>query len=840
MASLASLAGIAWRDLRGGGRTLWVFGACLALGVALIAASAGLYRQISASMLADTRTLFGGDVEVRTRAPLADEVLAWIAARGSVSLLVEFRTMLMTPSGEAHLVELQSVDARYPLYGAVELAPSQSLAEATAAHSGRHGVVLDPVLSQRLGLGPGDLVTLGDIELEVRALTVRQPDRSLRADWSGPPVLVSAEALAATGLLQPGSRPAYRYRVRTDVAPDAWRAAFMSAFADHDAEIRTFTERNARLAEVLEQIGSGVMLIGFSALFIGGMGVFNSVQAYLQGKLGTLATLRALGLRDGRLATLYLLQILALAAGASLLGAILGGGLALLGVAMASARLPVAGDAALLVAPLALAWVCGVFIALLFSLPALGRALTVNPAALFRGALGVATHVPARARWLTAACALVAAALLLASMPDARFGLLFLFALALVLALLEGLVRVLRKVAQRVAGHPRLAGRFALRIALSGLYRPDSALRPALLSLGSALTLLVASTLVVHALLLTVEETVPAQAPALVFHDIDATRLGEFEQLVRAAPSLSRLDLAPFVLGRLVGVGDEALRDSTDARRRVEARDEHKMSTLQNNFDQVVVTRGDWWPADYRGPPLVAMEDREADQLGLAPGDVLHFEILGEPVTATLVAIYAQKRFQSRLWLEAIFSDGVLDPFITRHVGMAYMDAQEAIATQNRIASVQPGVVSVRTSMLLDEARAILTRAATALTAVGAITLLASLLVLVSVVTASRLRQIYLATLLHALGARVAAIRHAVYLEYLFVALVTALFAAMAGSVLGGILLHVRLALEVPNVWWSGGVLAVLVSTSSLGLGAHHLLRQLRLSPASLLRGSSP
>ncbi|MEZ5592907.1 MAG: FtsX-like permease family protein [Gammaproteobacteria bacterium] len=50
----------------------------------------------------------------------------------------------------------------------------------------------------------------------------------------------------------------------------------------------------------------------------------NSVHAYLQSKLSTLAVLRALGLRENRLARLYLAQILILAGGASLLGAVLG------------------------------------------------------------------------------------------------------------------------------------------------------------------------------------------------------------------------------------------------------------------------------------------------------------------------------------------------------------------------------------------------------------------------------------------------------------------------------------------------------------------------------------
>lgn len=834
---MPKLLRLAWRDLRGSGRTLWVFCACLALGVALIAASGGLYRQVGASLLADTRVLFGGDLEVRTRAPLPEEMLAWMHERGTVSRLIEFRTMLMTETGDAHLVELQSADGAYPLYGAVELLPAQPLAEALAAREGAHGAAIDRVLAERMALQLGDRIELGVAKLEVRAIIVRQPDRSLRADWSGPPVLISASALAQTELLQPGSRPAYRYRVRSELEPAAWRTDFLATFPDSEADVRTFIERNARLGEVLGQIGSGVLLIGFSALFIGGLGVFNSVQAYLQGKLGTLATLRAIGLRDGRLAAVYLMQILILAGGSAFTGVVLGGLLALIGGSMVAERLPLAGEWMVLAAPLATAWIFGVLIALLFALPALGRALTVNPAALFRGALGAGTRTPARAWWLTAACAAVATGLLLVAMPDPLFGLAFVAALLMVLALLEGVVRLLRAMARRLAGHPWLIGRFTLRMALTGLYRPDSPLRPTLLSLGSALTLLVASTLVVLALLHTIEETVPERAPALVFYDIGAAQKDDFDALVREAPSLSQLDLAPLVLGRLVTVGAEELRDSADPLRRLEARDEHKMSTLQNNFDQVVVTRGAWWPEDYRGPARVAMEDREADQLGLQVGDTVEFEILGERVRAELAAIYAQKRFQSRLWLEAIFSDGVLDPFITRYVGMAYMNGAEAIATQNRIAATQPNVVTVRTDLLLDEARAILARAAAGLSTIAAVTLVASLLVLVSVIAASRARQIYLATLLHTLGARVSAIGQALHLEYLLLALLTTAFASAAGGVLAALLLHYRLGLDAPLGWWAGGAVAAAVSVGALSLGAHYLMRQLRLSPAILLRG---
>ncbi|PTD96334.1 ABC transporter permease [Pseudothauera lacus] len=836
---MRSLLRLAWLDLRGSGRTLWVFCACLTLGVTLIAASGGLYRQVGASLLADTRVLFGGDVEVRTRAPLPEGMLEWMQARGTVSRLIEFRTMLMTEAGDAHLVELQSTDDAYPLYGAVHLLPAQALTDALATRDGVHGAAIDRVLADRLALAVGDHIELGISLLEVRAIIARQPDRSLRADWSGPPVLISAAALADTALLQPGSRPDYRYRVRSETPPEAWREAFMSAFPDSEAEVRTFIERNARLGEVLGQIGSGVLLIGFSALFIGGLGVFNSVQAYLQGKLGTLATLRAIGLRDGRLAAVYLLQILILASASALAGVLLGALLAMIGSSVVAERLPLAGNWTLLLAPLAAAWLMGVLIALLFALPALGRALTVEPAALFRGVLGVTTRTPTLAWRLTAICALVAIGFLLVVMPDPLFGLAFVAALLLVLALLEGLVRLLQRAARRLAGSPWLLGRFALRMAVTGLYRADSPLRPTLLSLGSALTLLVASTVVVLALLHTIEETVPQRAPALVFYDIAAAQKDDFDALVHEAPSLDQLDLAPLVLGRLAAVSAEELRDSADPRRRLEARDEHKMSTLQNNFDQVVITRGAWWPDGYRGPARVAMEDREADQLGLQIGDTLVFEILGQRISAELVAIYAQKRFQSRLWLEAIFSDGALDPFITRYVGMAYMNGTDAVATQNRIAAAQPNVVTVRTDLLLDEARAILGRAAAGLSAIAAVTLSASLLVLVSIIAASRTRQIYLATLLNTLGARVGVIGRTLYLEHLLLAALTTAFASVAGSALATLLLHYRLELGAPPGWLAGPAVATAISLGALGSGAHYLLRQLRLSPATILRSAS-
>ena len=828
------LLDLAWRDLRASGRRLWIFCACLVLGVSLVAAGGGLYRQVADALANDARRMFGGDVEIESPEVLPPEALAWIAARGDVSRVVELRTMLRTESGRAQLIELMSADAAYPLYGEVLLEPRQSLAVALDAQQGVWGAAIDGALAIRLGLSVGDRVSIGDLDLQVRAVIVRQPDRSLRADWGGAPVLVSESALMATGLIQPFSRVEYQYRVRTDEPAAAWRDAFAASFPTVTAEVRSFDERSDRMAEVLGQIASGLLLIGFSALFIGGLGVFNSVQAYLQAKLASLATLRAIGLRDGRLAGMVLLQILMLAALSGAVGVVIGMGLAWLAGQLAAGRMPLELLVTNLWAPALVAWFFGILTALVFSLPPLARALSVTPAVLFRGEASQALVTPRAAKIGTAMLGFATVALLVVVLPDPRFGLAFVGAVALVLLMLDAVTRAVRWGAASL--HQRSGWPLSLQLALAGLQQPHSPLRTALLSLGSALTLLVACTLVVMTLLRTVNDTVPQNAPALVFYDVQTEQIPALRETLQSVEAAAEVRTAPLVLGRLTAVNGQALRESGDTERALESRDEHKLSDRSGNFDDVVIDRGAWWPDNHRGEPLVAMEDREADELGLRIGDRLTFEILGQPVEATLSAIYSQRRMQSRLWLEAMFSDGVLDPFITRHVGAAWMPAANTLAAQDQLAAVAPNIATVRTESLLQETRRLMASASAGLVVVAGVCLAASLLVLASVVAASRSRQIYDATVMHALGARHALLRAVLLWEYTLLAVLTAGLGVVVGSLMATGLMQWRLDMSPAGLWWTGVLTAVMVSAVSLGMGARYLLSQMRINPATLLR----
>jgi putative ABC transport system permease protein len=92
---------IARRELRGGLRGFWVFLACLALGVAAIAAVGSVRAAIEAGLQREGAVLLGGDAAMSfTYRFASDEERAWMEANAAqVSEIVDFRSMAVVGEG---------------------------------------------------------------------------------------------------------------------------------------------------------------------------------------------------------------------------------------------------------------------------------------------------------------------------------------------------------------------------------------------------------------------------------------------------------------------------------------------------------------------------------------------------------------------------------------------------------------------------------------------------------------------------------------------------------------------------------------------------------------------
>ncbi len=846
--SLLWMLRFAIADLRSRISVLKVFLACLILGVTLVAATASLYRVIEQSLLADTRALLGGDVELDSNQPLPDEVLEWIRANGNISLVRELDTMVSDANGEQFFnAEILIPDAAYPLYGKLQLTPDQPRAELTAQQNGLWGAVIDPMLAERLGQSIGDEIQIGAATFRISGLIQAQPDRNLNANWRGLPIMISDQALQDAQLIQPGSRVDYEYRVQTDQDLGLWLSEFEQAFPDPQWDTTTFAERSERLAERLDQMATALILIAFTTLFIGGLGVANSIHAYLDEKLGTIATLQTLGLRRAPLVGIYLLQIGILGSLAGVIGGALGLALSALALTLAGDAFALSGPGsagqwiALWVLPLLLSWLFAVLTAYVFALPALARALAASPAGLFRGKVQAARHEPRSWRMASYLLLGLYIAATLFWLPSPQLGFMFLLAVVVLWGLLEALIKGLQRLAKALENGGFAERNFARRLALANLHRPDSPLRATLLSLGTALTLVVACTLLVSTLLRALETTIPAEAPALILYEVLPDQIGALNTGLAALDPEARTELLPLVRGRLGAINQTPVAELSvdDSRARHEAMgDEYKLSYLSGNPEDLELVAGVWWtaPAAEGQPAYMAMEDREANELGLSVGDQVAFLVEGQTINTEIRALYRQKGLQTRFWFEGVLQDGALDALIGRYVGVVYQSDPAAQQSQQWLARNIPNVITLRTADWLNTAGDLLGKATAGLAAVALISLSASLLVLSSVVSVSRRRQLYEANLLHCLGARHGAIRLSMLLESGLLTLIATLFATGLGALIALPLAATLLKLPAGDLWWLGALVAGAVSYLALLGGLLPTLRALHQNQAMLLR----
>ena len=820
----------AGRELRHGARALRGFGVflgCLALGVAAIAGVQSTASSIVTGLRADGREILGGDLALRAiyqdLAPDHRRLLEQVS--DAVTHFAEMRTMARRPDVEASvLIELKAVDDRYPLFGRVETQGGRgepvSLAVGLARAGESWGALVDPALAERLELAEGDALSIGGIDFEVRGTIEREPDRAGSGAPFGfwPRVLVSLEALAATELVREGSLVYHQYAVRLapGVGVQEVRTGLGETMKDAGWQVRSYDDAAPGIQRMIERLGSFLTLVGLTALLVGGVGVSNAVRAWLDTRLGVIATLKCIGASRSVVFRTYLSQLAVIAGLGVLAGLAIGAFVPVVVSGLLERLLPVPIALGVYPGVLALAVAFGLLTALTFTVWPLSRAHETPAVALFRG---VGTGVrPGRRAHLAAALAggAALAVLAVATAPNRWFAMWFIAGAALVLLVFRaagwGVVRAARALhrsgrsesdedrSHGPASHdatgfastshdsrgftpfriPRLGPR--LRMAVSNLHRPGNATADIVLSLGIGLTVLVAVALVEGNLRRDIAESLPENAPAFFFVGVEADRIERLADAVGRIEGTDRFRSVPFLRGRIVRVNgldpDEAL-----------VRDEHAW-LIQGDRGLSYATvapgnptvDGEWWSESYAGPPLLSVDVDVIDAFDLELGDTITLNVLGREITAEVRHV-RRVEWQGMQVNFAL----LLSPEPLRHAPHSYVATvaatSEAEARVERVLVRDfPQVTTVRVRDALGRVAELMGSIAAAARGVGGVTLLSGALVLAGAVAAGHRRRTYESVVLKVLGVgrRDVILIHAA--EFALLGLVTGGIAAAAGT----------------------------------------------------------
>jgi putative ABC transport system permease protein len=633
---------LAWRELRGGLAGFRIFLVCLALGVAAIAAIGSVRMAVQAGLSAEATTLLGGDAEMRFTYRRANEAeWAFMRERASnVSEIFDFRSMVVSPAEERGLVQVKAVDSLYPLYGAIGLEPAMDIGAALELRNGLPGIVAERALIDRLGLKIGDQLQLGEQVFELRAALTFEPDGGASGFALGPRVLVHIDGLANAGLISEGTLFETRYRMQISPRTGLEELEWAAKDAFRDDGMRWSDRRNAApsIARFVNRMSDFLILVGLAGMAVGGVGIAAAVRAYLERKREVIATLKTLGAGRRLVLGVYLVQIGALSVLGILFGLALGAAIPLLIGALVGDSLPVPVIFSVYAKPLAEAALYGFLTALIFTLLPLGRAVDVRAATLFRDAALGRGGWP---RWpyllvvgllttalIGTATLLSGSVLLTLSTAGGVLGAL------VVLALVAWLVMRLSHWAARARW---LRGRPALRLALSAIGGPRGDASSVILSLGLGLTVLAAIGQINANLQSTIRNDLPAEAPAFFFLDIQKDQIDEFTAIAEADPAVERIDSAPMLRGIITEINGVSARDAVGNHWVVSGdRGVTYTDVLPENS---TLTAGEWWAADYSGPPLVSFSAEEAGEIGLKVGDEITVNILGRDLTAKVASL---------------------------------------------------------------------------------------------------------------------------------------------------------------------------------------------------------
>jgi putative ABC transport system permease protein len=834
----------ALRELRGGLRGFYIFIACIALGVMTISGVGSVAASLSDGLAREGRTLLGGDVAFSLfQREAKPEEIAFLRARGEVSVIASLRGMARAADGRLALVEIKAVDAGYPMLGQLSLEPNIPVTDLLAERDGAFGAAADQTLLTRLDLKLGDRVNVGSATFQIRSLDNGEPDKLAGGLGFGPRFLVSEAGLRATQLIQPGSLVRWTYRVKlpSDINSDRNTTRLVDdtrqALPHAGWEVRSRDNASPQLERTISRFTQFLTLVGLAALLVGGVGVANAVKSHIDRRRDVIATFKAVGATGGDVFAIYLTQVMGLAVIGSIIGLVAGAALPFAIVYLFGKVLPLPVEPALHVDELALSLVYGLLTALAFGLWPLGRVRDVPVAALFRETVSVASHRPRwrHLAWMAAVIA-VLITVIIGLAYDKRVATVFVVSAIAVFILLRAIAAVLMALARRL---PR-ARMTMLRLAITNIYRPGALTPSVVMSLGLGLAVLATITQIDGNLRRQFMAALPEHAPSFYFIDIPSTEADRFTAFLRQTSPGSTVEEVPMLRGRIVaarGVSAEDLHPSTDSEWVLQS-DRGLTSTGEIPKGSKIV-EGEWWGADYNGPPLVSIEKKIADGLKLKIGDEIVVNVLGRDISAKIGNMRTVDWQGLGINFVLVFSPNAFRGAPHTHIATlteAHPDAGSEAGIVKSVANAFPTVTSVRVREALETIGAVVTNLVLAIRGASAITLISALLVLGGALAAGHRHRVYDAVILKTLGATRVSLLGAYALEYLLIGFATAIFGVIAGSIAAWLIVTRLMTLSF--VWQAGSAAGVVASTLfvTVGLGLAGTLMALNQKPAAVLR----
>lgn len=786
------VAGLAWRQLRrdlasGDVRILL---AALVLAVVAVTAVGFVTDRAGRALAIEANRLLGGDAVLRSDAPITGPAREAATAAGLRHAdTIELDTMVRVGEGVAaqlKLGELRAIGEGFPLRGEYRVAGADGVERAAQGVPAPGTLWMSRGGADTLGARIGDRVGVGTLELRLAALVVQEPDAALDYFNVAPKVFIHPDDLAATGLVQEGSRIRYRLVVAGDAgAVERFTAAARAGLA-RGQRLETAADARPEVRSALDRASRFLGLAALVSVVLAAVAVAMAARRHSARHLQGAAVMRCLGASQATLAGIHVGELLLLGLVACTAGVAIAWGLQwFIGNSLAGMLgidIPPAG-----LAPALGGYAVGLVVLLAFAAPPVLALRRVPALSVLRRDLDPAE--PSALIVLAAGIGGIAA-LLWWQAGSAALGLAMLLGISATLGVLALLAWLMILVVRRLRARLRGAARYGL----ANVSRRAGTSIAQVSALGLGLMALLLLTFVRTDLIARGQLSLAEEAPNRFIINVQQDQVAGVAE-VAAAQGLAEPVLYPMVRGRLAthngravsGAdydGDSGDEEARRARRRADR--EFNLSTAATLRDDNRVTAGEFWGPEGADGVELSVESGFAESLGWALGDRVAFDIAGRRIEGRITSLREVDWESFRPNFFVLFSPGALDRYPASWI-TAVSVPQGDTAFTRALVQRYPNVSVIDIDAVLAQVRGTADQVSTVVEVVFWFALAAGLLVLLAAVSASQDERLLEGGVMRVLGASRRQLRLAQASEFAAIGLLSGLVASVAASVLAGV-----------------------------------------------------
>ena len=805
------------RELRSG--EVIVLLAAIALAVAALTAVGFLTDRIGRAVARQANEVLAADLRLRTPDPIPAAWHEMAAEYGLESAETQTFPSVVFAGSLSSLATIKGVSSSYPLRGEVRVSDDLFGPQRIAQGIPQSGSVwADGALMARLAVSVGDHISVGESEMRIDAVLRYRPDQSIGFASLAPSLLIDINDLPATALVNEGSRVRYALLVAGEEATVDEFYETVEPMLPDSVRSRNREEGSDRANNAADRAQRFLSLTAVISLLLSAVAIAMSARRFAHRRMDTVALMKSLGASQRFVITASSVQLLLL----GLLGVVIGSiaGFAVEQVVTDMLADIIQGDLPPVgVSPILLASGSALILLVGFAMPSLIQLRNTPPLRVLRHD----AMPPPPSRLLVVGTSLIAVtAMLYQAIGDGQMLVIVLGGMLIVSATLYAAGRVLVAAMGRSRGGVGIAWRYGLaNIARRGR---DSTVQ--VVAFGLGLTVLLLLTFVRTDLLEGWQQTLDENAPNNFLINIQPQERASIAEIFQSE-GIAAPTFVPMVRARMQTINDEDVktREYPDEGGKWMANREQNLTWAETLSSSNEVVKGEWWPADYVGEPLVSLEEEAAMELGVDLGDRLQFLVAGQEIALTVSSFRTINwdSFQPNFFM--VLSPGALDGYPSTFVASLKIEEGRKNILLNLVRK-HPTVSIIDIDTILEQVKSIIDKASLAVQAVFVFTLAAGIAVLFAAVQSTIDERRFESALLRALGVRRRTVLSGVLTEFAALGFAAGLLASAGASILAAIIAIHLFELEYTfnlTLWVAGlvgGIVLVCVSGFLAARGA--------------------